>query len=166
MAYLLDANVFIEAHLRYYGMDLCPGFWQWLEEAHELGTVITLDKVREELMKKEDELSAWAKDSPDRYFTELDDGTTQSLGEVSVWAVSQDFNQAAVSDFLSKADYFLVAYAKAHGHSIVTWEKHKATKSKIKIPTACDALGLARPLDTFEMLKREKVAFHWNDGVL
>ena len=166
MAYLLDANVYIEAHQRYYGMDLCPGFWQWLEEAHACGNVITLDKVRDELMKKEDSLSEWVNNRSESFFTPLDDGMRESLGEVSTWAVTQDFKQSAVSDFLSKADYFLVAHAKTHGHSIVTLEKHKGGKSKIKIPTVCDALALAKPLDTYEMLKKEKVTFHWNDGVL
>jgi hypothetical protein len=166
MAYLLDANVYIEAHQRYYGMDLCPGFWAWLEEAHAFGNVITLDKVRDELLKKEDSLSAWVEGRSEGFFTDLDDGMKQSLGEVAIWAVNQDFHQSAVSDFLSKADYFLVAHAKTHGHSIVTWEKHKGGKSKIKIPTVCDALALAKPLDTFEMLKKEKVTFHWNDGML
>jgi hypothetical protein len=163
MAYLLDSNVFIEAHQHYYGMDLCPGFWRWLEHAHERGIVITLDKVRDELTQKGDELSVWAKAFPSRYFTVLDEGVMPILTEVSAWAVSQDFQQAAVADFLSKADYFLVAYAKAHSHRIVTWEKHKSGTSKIKIPSACDALGIAKPLNTFEMLKREKVAFHWNE---
>ena len=30
MAYLLDANVFIEAKKRWYGFDFCPSFWEWL----------------------------------------------------------------------------------------------------------------------------------------
>lgn len=29
--FLLDANVFIEAKNRYYGFDICPGFWRWLD---------------------------------------------------------------------------------------------------------------------------------------
>jgi hypothetical protein len=27
MAYVLDANIFIEAKQRYYGLDFCPAFW-------------------------------------------------------------------------------------------------------------------------------------------
>ena len=30
MAYLLDANVFIQAKNLHYGMDFCPAFWDWL----------------------------------------------------------------------------------------------------------------------------------------
>ncbi|MEJ7695585.1 MAG: DUF4411 family protein [Candidatus Limnocylindrales bacterium] len=31
MAYLLDANVFIESKKRWYGLDFCPAFWDWLD---------------------------------------------------------------------------------------------------------------------------------------
>ena len=34
MAYLLDSNVFIRAKNDYYDFDICPAFWDWLEQAH------------------------------------------------------------------------------------------------------------------------------------
>ena len=30
MAYLLDANIFIQAKNLHYGMDFCPAFWDFL----------------------------------------------------------------------------------------------------------------------------------------
>ncbi len=39
MAYLLDANVFIEAKNRHYGFDFCPAFWDWLKKGHTVGKV-------------------------------------------------------------------------------------------------------------------------------
>ena len=30
MAYLLDANVFIQGKNLHYGLDFCPAFWDWL----------------------------------------------------------------------------------------------------------------------------------------
>ena len=30
MAYVLDANVFIQAKNLHYGLDFCPAFWEWL----------------------------------------------------------------------------------------------------------------------------------------
>ena len=35
MAYILDANVFIEAKNRRYGLDFCPAFWEWLIEGNQ-----------------------------------------------------------------------------------------------------------------------------------
>jgi hypothetical protein len=60
MMYLLDANVFIEAKNRYYGFELCPGFWDWLEVAHDGDVVVSIEKVRDELDDGADELTAWA----------------------------------------------------------------------------------------------------------
>lgn len=37
--YLLDANIFIEAKNRYYGLDFCPAFWEWLQEKNQMGIV-------------------------------------------------------------------------------------------------------------------------------
>ncbi|HVW88415.1 MAG TPA: DUF4411 family protein [Gaiellaceae bacterium] len=34
MAYLLDANVFIQAKNLHYSFDFCPAFWDWLDRAH------------------------------------------------------------------------------------------------------------------------------------
>ncbi|MBF0147506.1 MAG: DUF4411 family protein [Magnetococcales bacterium] len=31
--YLLDSNVFIEAKNRYYAFDICPGFWEWMNDS-------------------------------------------------------------------------------------------------------------------------------------
>lgn len=49
--YLLDANVFIEAHQRYYGMDFVPGFWDWLWDAFTVGRLASVEKISGELSK-------------------------------------------------------------------------------------------------------------------
>ena len=48
MAYLLDANVFIEAKRRHYGFDFCPAFWDWLDqqEDYRLGQACTAEDRR------------------------------------------------------------------------------------------------------------------------
>jgi len=42
MAYLIDANVFIEAKNRYYGFDICPAFRDWLIAANADGKLFVL----------------------------------------------------------------------------------------------------------------------------
>ncbi len=37
MAYLLDANVFIQAKNLHYGFDFCPAFWDWLVVSNAAG---------------------------------------------------------------------------------------------------------------------------------
>lgn len=61
MAYLLDANVFIEAKRRHYGFDFCPGFWDWLDRATDRGVVRSVSQVAAELLSAGDELSDWVR---------------------------------------------------------------------------------------------------------
>ncbi|MBK1704521.1 DUF4411 family protein [Halochromatium glycolicum] len=67
-AFVLDANVFIEAHRRYYGFDLCPGFWACLDHHHAGARLLSIDRVRGELQGG-DALAQWVKHTaPDSLF--------------------------------------------------------------------------------------------------
>ena len=48
--YLIDANVLIEAHKRFYGFHICPGFWDCLLKHHGGGRILSIDKVMEEIL--------------------------------------------------------------------------------------------------------------------
>lgn len=66
--FLLDANIFIEAHRRYYGLDLCPGFWEALRHFAIRGKLLSIDRVYRELQDGGDALWDWATDSPRELF--------------------------------------------------------------------------------------------------
>lgn len=72
MAYLLDANVFIEAKNRYYGLDFCPAFWDWLDSENAAGRVFSIEKVGDELATVADELSIWAAARDSAFFLPLE----------------------------------------------------------------------------------------------
>lgn len=46
MAYLLDADVFIQAKNLHYGFDFCPAFWKWLDRATNAGDVFSIERSR------------------------------------------------------------------------------------------------------------------------
>ena len=81
-----------------------------------------------------------------------------ALTNVSTWATSQSYRAAAISTFLGVADYWLVAYALAHGDVVVTHERPSDGVSQIKIPNACLGLGI-RFMSPYEMLRRERARF-------
>jgi hypothetical protein len=58
MAYLLDANVFIQAKNLHYGLDFCPAFWDWLILRNAAQEVFSIEKVGDEIAAGADELSA------------------------------------------------------------------------------------------------------------
>ena len=159
MAYLLDANTLIEAKNTWYAFDLCPGFWSWIEDAHNSGQVFSTAGIRKELLNGNDQLAAWAKQRPAGFFLPDDAASLAEMPNVSTWVTSQNFQPDAIRQFMSGADPFLVAYAKAHGHTVVTHERHQpGQRNRVKIPTVCAALGVACD-HTFTVLRAENVRF-------
>ncbi len=122
MAYLLDTNVFIEAKNRHYGLDFCPAFWDWIDHAHQAGTVFSIDKVAIELDAVDDDLATWASERPDAFFLEADAAVVPSSQATSTWANGARYEPAAVATFLQDSDYYLVAHAHAQRHVVVTHE--------------------------------------------
>ena len=61
MAYLLDANVFIQAKNLHYGLDCCPAFWDWLIAGNASKRVFSIEKVGDEIAAGGDQLAEWAR---------------------------------------------------------------------------------------------------------
>ena len=96
MAYLLDANVFIQAKNLHYGFDFCPAFWDWLIASNEAKRVFSIEKVGDEIRAGDDELSEWVKTNGAGLFLAPDEALLPALGKVSRWAASQDYEPVAV----------------------------------------------------------------------
>jgi len=158
MAYVLDANVFIQAKNLHYGLDFCPAFWDWLIDQNKKGCVFSIEKVGDEIIAGNDELADWASQRGPTFFLKPDAAMLPALSTVSKWATSQNYELAAVNTFLQVADYYLVAYALAHGHTVITHEKPDNSTKRIKIPRACIGLNV-KCMTPFEMLRSERARF-------
>ena len=158
MAYLLDANVFIQAKNLHYGLDFCPAFWEWLVANNAAERVFSIEKVGDEIEAGDDELAVRAAEWGQGFFVKPDATILPALGLVSAWATSQHYEPAAVNTFLLVADYYLVAHALAHKHTVVTHEVPSPSTKKIKIPDACIGLGV-KCMTPFEMLRTEHARF-------
>jgi len=158
MAYLLDANVFIQAKRLHYGLDFCPAFWEWLIAENDAGRVVSLDKVSDEIEAGGDELWDWAKARGAQFFLPPHAGLPAALAKVSAWATGQGYEQGAVNTFLQVADYYLVGQALSKGDIVVTHEIPSTSTRRIKIPDACLKLGV-KFVTPFEMLRTSKARF-------
>lgn len=158
MAYLLDANVFMQANRLHYGFDFCPGFWDWLVRAHEDGVVFSIEKVLDEIDGGEDQLVQWSVDRGPSFFLRPDGQVLEAMRRVSHWATGHGFHQAAVNTFVQVADAYLIAHALAHGFTVVTHEVASNELKRIKIPVAGIALGV-QCMTPFAMLRRERARF-------
>ena len=159
MAYLLDANTFIQAKNLQYGFDFCPAFWDWLVRGNASGSVFSIQQVGDELLAGSDELTVWAAAQGDSFFLRPDAAVMPALTLVSAWAIGQNYEPAAVNTFLQIADYWLVAFALAHGYTVVTHETSgNQGKKRIKIPDACVGLGVLCKTP-YQMLQHERARF-------
>jgi hypothetical protein len=108
MAYLLDANVFIQAKNLHYGLDFCPAFWEWLIASNQARRVFSIEKISDEIAAGDDELSKWAAERGDGFFLNPDPSMLTVFGSVSSWIANQHFDQAAIATFLQVADYYVI----------------------------------------------------------
>jgi hypothetical protein len=158
MAYLLDANVFIQAKNLHYGFDFCPAFWDWLADANANDKVFSIEKVGDEIDQGDDDLVPWVRERGEGFFLPPDAQLTPALQTVSQWVNSQKYDRAAVNLFMQVADYFLVAHAFAHRHTVVTHEIASNSTKKLKIPDVCMGLKI-KCITPFAMLRHERAKF-------
>jgi len=159
MAFLLDANTLIQAKNEYYGFDLCPGFWAWLEQQNAAGAVFSIDRIQQELERGNDALATWATAHGNGFFQPVDDQTNQAMAAVATWVQNGNFSDNAKREFFSGADPFLIAHAMAHGQTVATHEVHKeGERKKVKIPTVCRGLNVPC-VRTFDMLRQNGAVF-------
>lgn len=159
MPYLIDASSLIEAKERNFCFDICPGFWDWLDQHNTDGNVFSIDRVYDELSRGNDSLVMWAKQRKASFFLPVDPATITAMTQVTQWANGGNFTPRAQEEFLRGADPFLIAYALAHGHTIVTDETYVlGEKKKIKIPAACQKFNV-KCMSPLEMLRAEGVRF-------
>lgn len=156
IAFLLDANVFIEASRRYYGFDIVPSFWNWLDQKQSNEDIASITSIYDELVNGNDELAEWVKERKGSgWWLEVTDRETQeTYREVVAWVMAHpNFKPEAKDEFLAGADPWLIAEAKVLGVTVVTHEKLDLNaKKKVYIPVVCEHFGITY-LDTFQMIR-------------
>lgn len=156
--YLLDANVFMQAKNLHYGFDFCPAFWEWLIAQNAAGKVCSIEKVEDEILAGDDDLSVWTKERGSVFFLRPDDKVVPCFAAVSTWVSSQNYQPAAINTFLQVADYYLISQAKAMGAIVVSHETPSDSIKRIKIPNVCIGMDI-KCITPYEMLRREKARF-------
>lgn len=115
--YLLDSNVFIEAHQTSYPFDVVPGFWNKLIELSNKGIIRSIDKVKKEICEvgKPDKLAIWFESVIGNDFFLDSSSCVEVYAQIAIWANgSIHYLQSAIDEFLSTdlADPWLIALAK------------------------------------------------------
>lgn len=144
-SFVLDANVFLHAHRDHYPFDVVPGFWLELLKFGERGQVCTIDRILGELKRQGDALEHWATDKFRPHVrVSSDPATMAEYRRIVAWANAHpQYRDSAKSAFMSGEDAWLVAFAAAHGQTVVTHEvSAPASQKAIKLPEVCAYAGV------------------------
>ena len=162
-AYIVDSNFFIQAHRVIYPLDVAISFWDKVTQLAENESIVSIDKVKNEIYRNDDELKIWCQNNlPNNFFKD----STELVDEYRIvinWAMSRrdHYLAKAINEFLdaNEADAWIIAYGIKNNCTITTYEKSEPRgKKKIKIPEPCDSLGVSY-LDTIEMFRHLGVKF-------
>lgn len=164
--YVLDANVFVQAHRRHYAFEICPGFWDCLIHHHAAARIVSVDRIRAEIgAGDEDTLEKWVKHTAPKtlFASTATPEVAANFAAMVQWVeATPQFKREAKAQFAQVADGWLAAYAQAHpDHVVVTHEEVSPdAKKRVPLPNVCRQFGVAYT-DTFAMLKQLKARFDW-----
>lgn len=161
MIYYLDSNILIEAKNRYYGMDFFPGFWDFIDQKMGVGPIYSIFQIYDELAEGHDELAQWIipRKNSGFFLNANDPSIQQTVGIITAHLLSGNYNHQERTNFLNRADPWLIAKAQQTGATIVTHEKLlDSSSTKVRIPNICKLLGVPY-IDTFTLLRRLNASF-------
>jgi hypothetical protein len=158
--YVVDTNFFIQAHRAIYPLDVAASFWNKIRQLAHAGTIISIDKVKDEIYDHQDVLQQWCGNNLPANFFKDSTPTLPEYSRVTSWAVSRNtqYLPKAINEFLEadRADAFIVGYVLADvaNRTIVTYEvSAPMSKNNIKIPDVCTAHSIPY-VNTIEMLRQ------------
>jgi len=135
--FVFDTSAFINGWRDHYPYETFPSVWDLISTALDDGRVIAAREVFRELVKKDDEVAAWAKQREAR-FVDPSPGVQKLAGELQI-----RFPKPNVRNI---ADPFVLAEAEIRGFTVVTYEGRSfvgPTKNWAKsMPGICQELNL------------------------
>ncbi len=136
--YCLDTNVLIQAWQKYYSPNICPSYWEVLNNLGIQNRIFIPKAVFEEITRTEDELSKWIKIS-NIPVHELSESVTNCLNIIFNTNPSHRFLVDNIKQ-RSLADPWVIAHAMSENACVVTKEEKVTAinSDKIKIPNVCE----------------------------
>ncbi len=125
--FLIDSNAIIEPFNTFYPFDFAGSFWSQLKEKIDNKDVIILDLVRDEIRTADDELTDWIKTiSEDLIMNIVNPNIIGEFSKILDYIQHSNLYKDSALDAWSDAkvaDAWLIATAKVHNYTIVTFEK-------------------------------------------
>jgi hypothetical protein len=137
----MDADAFITPSLKYYALDIAPGFWSFIIEQAKNGVISSPIEVYNELERNgKDPLQNWIRPQKDtKLFTRQDKSVSDRYAEIADYVMQHDvYTMPNKLKFLSGADGWLIAHASQYGGKVITLEVPAPDGTYVKIPDLCN----------------------------
>jgi hypothetical protein len=162
--YCLDANVLIQAWHKYYAPDLCPDYWDVLNQLGYQRRIFIPEEVKNEIIvtddkeNTEDDLSKWLK----RSSIPIHKPTENVIRCWQVILQANPLHKLLVDNIKGRslADPWVVSHALNIKATVVTKENLETALNakRIKIPNVCENMKI-RCIDDFTFVKEIGMKF-------
>ena len=115
----------------HYWPHISPGFWDRFNEAIDDGTLLAVQPVKDELIRKDDEIGKWAMRT-DGFFVPLD----EDIQKAAINVLATHLGLITQSGKRSTVDPFVIALGMARGIPVVSYERKSNSPAKPHIPNA------------------------------
>ena len=168
--YIIDTNIFVDAHNRYYPMSCFPGFWEFLTYHFNQGTFVSSNFSFKEMKDYGDDLSKWIKMNKNFFIADDSPDVQMNFGKVSRYVSSHPIWESSnKANFLKAgvADGFVIAHAMSYDATVVSNEKLETDIKckKVKIPNVCQHFNI-RCINSDQFIKELQPVFHWKSDLL
>lgn len=149
--FLIDSNSFIRPKNEFYSFDFAPSYWNKLEPFISDGTIIILDRIKNEIENQKDILSDWLKKVTYNKLPTNSNDILKAYREVLNYVKTCGYyKESAVMEWakINVADPWLIAAAKTKGYTIITFEvpnlnlNEKIQSKRAKIPDVARHFGV------------------------
>lgn len=159
----LDTDSFVRPYREAYRPATVPKFWEFLEQKSKEQVIVSSELVLQELTvddpKKMDELGIWAKRQQGTLFLPATEDVQQIFRSIAETVKNnKHYARYHVHEFLSGADPWIIAHAKALGGRVVTFEVSAPLSQKPKIPDVAAQFGV-KCISLWDMLTELKAQF-------
>ncbi len=156
--YCLDANVLIEAWQKYYSPKFCSSYWEVLNDLGRQERVFIPKNVSDEILRTEDELAIWLKNSSIPIHP-IDGDVAGCLTKIYS---ANPLHKYLVDNTRQRslADPWVIAHAIKNNACVVTKEifETAANSKRIKIPNVCENMGI-RWINDFAFISELNISF-------
>ncbi len=159
-SYIIDTSCLTQAHRVYYPFDIAPSFWNFMKHQFGNGSLLIINKVKDEIDWGNDALTNWVHaEIPAGLHIDCHANANiiSHYGSIMVWGNGHpQYSPAAKTEFseFDNADPFVVAAAIEKLAIVVSQEvSSPASKRSIKLPDICTQFG-TNHIDTFTLLRR------------